>query len=157
MANEEAGDKARESFEKHGFTIGVYFPPEADWERVQAFFDRVTKLAYEGFFPNREGWDPFVCGHARDLLGVDSRRGHIYLSTGCLHGNHKYCQGKEGLVSPKTPAVCKFCGSPCICPCHQEKEKTPLTAVPDAVNISEEKSKGMFDGECAPSEGRRDP
>lgn len=50
--------------------------------------------------------------------------GHVYLSTACLHGRHGYCQSKTG-SNPvgqtwvKNPAVCKFCKSPCTCPCHR--------------------------------------
>lgn len=53
--------------------------------------------------------------------------GHTYLSTGCLHGEtvlpdgrtgHEYCRGESGHCGAKTPAVCKFCGAPCICLCH---------------------------------------
>ncbi|MGW7053096.1 hypothetical protein [Streptomyces sp. NPDC054887] len=46
---------------------------------------------------------------------------HHYLSTGCLHGDHAYCQGKTGLVGAKRPSRCKFCGSPCRCRCHEER------------------------------------
>lgn len=45
---------------------------------------------------------------------------HHYLSTGCLHGNHGYCQGMTGMNGAKRPASCKFCGAPCQCPCHQD-------------------------------------
>jgi hypothetical protein len=45
-------------------------------------------------------------------------REHHYLSTGCLHGRHDYCQGTEGAAGPKVPNSCKFCRAPCICPCH---------------------------------------
>jgi hypothetical protein len=53
---------------------------------------------------------------------------HVYLSTGCLHGDmqlpdgrtgHEYCQGKTGAAGAKRPAVCKFCQAPCQCACHQ--------------------------------------
>lgn len=44
---------------------------------------------------------------------------HHYLSTGCRHGEHAYCQGNTGYAGPKKPAVCKFCDAPCICPCHK--------------------------------------
>ncbi|MFJ1993002.1 hypothetical protein [Streptomyces asiaticus] len=44
---------------------------------------------------------------------------HVYLSTGCLHGEHGYCQKHTGLSGAKTPAVCKFCKSPCVCSCHR--------------------------------------
>lgn len=45
---------------------------------------------------------------------------HIYLSTGCLHGDHAYCQVEARRYdgSTKTAATCKFCASPCVCPCH---------------------------------------
>ncbi|MFI7890926.1 hypothetical protein ACIFUY_06635 [Streptomyces sp. CACIS-1.16CA] len=43
---------------------------------------------------------------------------HHYLSTGCLHGEHGYCQGKTGMVGAKRPASCKFCGVACQCGCH---------------------------------------
>lgn len=44
---------------------------------------------------------------------------HVYLSTGCYHGDHGYCQNPTGLTGAKAPAVCKFCHAPCICPCHR--------------------------------------
>lgn len=44
---------------------------------------------------------------------------HRYLSTGCLHGHHDYCQNHTGHSGTKTPAQCKFCAAPCICPCHR--------------------------------------
>ncbi|MFH9426040.1 hypothetical protein [Streptomyces sp. NPDC017529] len=44
---------------------------------------------------------------------------HRYLSTGCLHGEHGYCQSHTGLCGAKTPAVCKWCKSPCQCLCHR--------------------------------------
>lgn len=43
---------------------------------------------------------------------------HEYLSTGCLHGEHGYCQSSTGLAGAKRAAVCKFCHAPCICECH---------------------------------------
>jgi hypothetical protein len=44
---------------------------------------------------------------------------HIYLSTGCLHGDHAYCQNTTGLNGTKQPAECKHCAAPCRCSCHQ--------------------------------------
>jgi hypothetical protein len=44
---------------------------------------------------------------------------HVYLSTGCLHGEHDYCQNKDGQAGPKAPASCKFCAAPCVCSCHE--------------------------------------
>lgn len=43
---------------------------------------------------------------------------HHYLSTGCLHGEHAYCQAKTGRVGAKKPAECKFCQAACRCRCH---------------------------------------
>lgn len=45
---------------------------------------------------------------------------HMYLSTGCLHGDHSYCRQNTGKSGRKRPAACKFCQAPCICLCHQE-------------------------------------
>ncbi len=44
---------------------------------------------------------------------------HRYLSTGCLHDQHDYCQSTRGQAGPKQPAACKFCAAPCICTCHR--------------------------------------
>ncbi|MEU4738149.1 MULTISPECIES: hypothetical protein [Streptomyces] len=44
---------------------------------------------------------------------------HYYLSTGCLHDQHDYCQNTRGQAGPKQPAACKFCAAPCICTCHR--------------------------------------
>jgi hypothetical protein len=44
---------------------------------------------------------------------------HVYLSTGCLHGHHRYCQSMVGAQGDKRPGQCKFCDARCICPCHQ--------------------------------------
>lgn len=46
---------------------------------------------------------------------------HTYLSTGCLHGQHGYCQGTVGQTGAKIPARCKFCQTACICSCHEAK------------------------------------
>jgi hypothetical protein len=43
---------------------------------------------------------------------------HVYLSTGCLHGEHDYCRGMVLFGGVKRPAQCKFCEAPCICECH---------------------------------------
>ncbi|CAM5428165.1 MULTISPECIES: hypothetical protein [Streptomyces] len=54
--------------------------------------------------------------------------GHAYLSTGCLHGEHGYCQGAHGLAGAKVPAKCKWCDAKCICPCHQSAGLPPKEA-----------------------------
>jgi hypothetical protein len=46
---------------------------------------------------------------------------HWYLSTGCLHGDHAYCQRDTGQAGAKRPARCKFCGARCRCLCHRKK------------------------------------
>lgn len=51
-------------------------------------------------------------------LGCAADGTHLYLSTGCLHGEHGYCQSNTGLGGAKKPASCKFCAAPCLCPCH---------------------------------------
>jgi hypothetical protein len=50
---------------------------------------------------------------------------HRYLSTGCLHGQHAYCQGKTGRAGAKRPAECKFCAARCVCDCHQGGGEQP--------------------------------
>ena len=69
---------------------------------------------------------------ALDAMGVPGPEGeqpapaatepHIYLSTGCYHGDHAYCQAMTGLNGAKRPASCKKCRARCICPCHQQTE-----------------------------------
>jgi hypothetical protein len=45
---------------------------------------------------------------------------HAYLSTACLHLQHDYCSAKQRPDgTTKIPSSCKFCGTPCICACHQ--------------------------------------
>lgn len=51
---------------------------------------------------------------------------HDYLSTGCLHGEHEYCQNSTGAAGAKTPAECKFCKAPCRCACHQKRHEGQL-------------------------------
>lgn len=43
---------------------------------------------------------------------------HEYLSTGCRHDDHLYCQSMTGQQGEKRPGRCKFCDAQCICPCH---------------------------------------
>lgn len=57
---------------------------------------------------------------AESLSAVDAKGAHVYLSTGCLHGEHDYCASMVGVAGTKRPAQCKFCESRCICPCHLE-------------------------------------
>lgn len=57
---------------------------------------------------------------------------HHYLSTGCLHGDrvwtdgrtgHQYCQSDTGKAGAKQPSQCKFCAAPCQCACHKEQPR----------------------------------
>lgn len=66
----------------------------------------------------------------RVLAALDEQpaASHHYLSTGCLHGQHDYCQNKTGIAGPKRPAQCKFCAAPCRCACHTEDHHSELAA-----------------------------
>jgi len=75
-------------------------------ERWQA---RVTPREYET-------WQTAAQAAGQATAGV-----HVYLSTGCLHGDHAYCKSMTGLNGAKRPASCKKCGAKCICGCHQEQ------------------------------------
>lgn len=58
--------------------------------------------------------------------------GHVYLSTGCLHGDHDYCKSMTGLNGSKRPGECKHCGAKCTCGCHA----TPAPAGTEATDSS---------------------
>ncbi len=50
---------------------------------------------------------------------VDPVQGHVYLSTGCLHGHHDHCNSSVNIEGgPKEPGVCKWCPARCVCRCH---------------------------------------
>lgn len=64
---------------------------------------------------------------------------HVYLSTGCIHGDtvlpdgrtgHEYCQTEAQRYdgTTKVAATCKVCGSPCTCPCHPGQEQPAVEA-----------------------------
>lgn len=56
-----------------------------------------------------------------EQLGIVAASGqHVYLSTGCFHGEHTYCASMVGVQGAKRPAQCKFCEARCVCPCHAE-------------------------------------
>lgn len=62
------------------------------------------------------------------LLGSELYNGtHLYLSTGCLHGDklmadgrtgHEYCAAMTGWQGAKRGGQAKCCGAPCQCECH---------------------------------------
>jgi hypothetical protein len=138
---EEVDAKFAAVHAERGYTIGVYFPPEAPWDIVDATIDFIADHVHGA---DRQGWDAFVVGHAGDHLGIDGepegcRHGlRGYWSTGCgcqgdkvmtdgsSRTGHQYCQGETGAVGAKVPASCKFCGAPCQCPCHQAPEAVIL-------------------------------
>lgn len=43
---------------------------------------------------------------------------HVYLSTGCLAGQHDYCKAMTGMAGVKRGGRSKFTDAACICPCH---------------------------------------
>jgi hypothetical protein len=43
---------------------------------------------------------------------------HVYLSTGCIDEQHKYCSSPVGGQGAKRPGRSKFSDAPCICWCH---------------------------------------
>jgi hypothetical protein len=47
---------------------------------------------------------------------------HIYLSTGCYHGDHGYCQSPKGAAGVKESAKCKHCDARCRCACHGQEQ-----------------------------------
>ncbi len=50
----------------------------------------------------------------------------IYLSTGCLHGEHGHCcNNVSSQGEPKWAGHCKFCSAACLCPCHPAPQLTP--------------------------------
>lgn len=61
---------------------------------------------------------------------------HRYLSTGCLHGEHAYCQAMTGQQGEKRPGRCKFCDAQCVCDCHAEP--APPAALGDTVTTADE-------------------
>ncbi|MDX3549719.1 hypothetical protein PV729_45370 [Streptomyces europaeiscabiei] len=57
------------------------------------------------------------------LAQAEQQGVHRYLSTGCLHGDHAYCQAMTGLNGAKRPGECKFCQASCRCGCHTDEEQ----------------------------------
>jgi hypothetical protein len=49
--------------------------------------------------------------------------GHLYLSTACLHNEHVDCRinGRRYDGTYKVAAQCKYCGTRCVCSCHEEE------------------------------------
>jgi hypothetical protein len=58
-------------------------------------------------------WLALAAALAQLILGQ-----HVYLSTGCLAGEHGYCQSMTGLAGSKRGGRSKFSDAACICRCH---------------------------------------
>lgn len=58
----------------------------------------------------------FLAVYAAVRMLVTGR--HVYLSTGCIAGEHDYCSAPAGSQGPKRPGRSKFSDAPCICWCH---------------------------------------
>lgn len=58
-------------------------------------------------------------GHWSKELNIEPEpEPHVYLSTGCLHGDHDYCAAMTGYQGEKRSSQCKFCDARCVCDCH---------------------------------------
>jgi hypothetical protein len=84
---------------------------------------RMGQLVYEVELPPADDelwafWRPFAALAIKVYTSALEGHPHVYLSTGCLHGNHEYCKGLTGAVGAKIPAQCKFCQAGCVCFCH---------------------------------------
>lgn len=93
-------------------------------EQAEAAVKRVRALVAE--YP--AGIDTALIEEALDTQAGQ----HVYLSTGCFHGDHDYCKAMTGLNGAKRPASCKKCGAKCICGCHGAEE----TASPAAAEAT---------------------
>lgn len=90
--------------------------------------DGTVSIRWAGDRPSVVFWDgiddaEWVHGHAgaTRIVWLDDAKApdhHVYLSTGCLHGEHTYCQGRTGQAGAKKPAECKWCAAKCRCSCH---------------------------------------
>lgn len=72
VASTTGGELDRQLAENHaryGYTVGVWFPPQAPWAAVARFMDEVTLQAYN---LDRGEWDPFVIGRMGDQLGLEA-------------------------------------------------------------------------------------
>jgi hypothetical protein len=120
---EEVNARFAAAHAERGYTIGVYLPPQAPWEAVEATLDAIADHVHS--LPG-DDWDGFVVGLAGDILGIDGEPEfplpirpdgtHHYVSTYCVHGDHAACR-----------RVCKSCPAECACDCGHPK---PAKAAP---------------------------
>ncbi|MCX5522228.1 hypothetical protein OG342_05015 [Streptomyces bobili] len=95
---------------QHAFTAR---PVDPDTERAAT--ERAVQAAADS-----EKSAAWFAAHSQPAPAATEATEHHYLSTGCLHDQHGYCQSHTGQAGAKTPAQCKFCQAPCTCPCHKE-------------------------------------
>jgi hypothetical protein len=124
FANFSDDDTARVNAGEAANALAAVLPARAD--RAAVLGEAAT--TYEEILENApdHAKDPRYWTAVRDVtLGLrrmadetPQPTGHVYLSTGCLHGEHRYCQNVDGIVGLKKPAQCKFCAAPCVCLCH---------------------------------------
>jgi len=90
------------------------------WNRRGCFTEAQQDAGYhcDGEYHTRPCDDADGCEPGCNRVDERCNR-HRYLSTGCLHEEHAYCQGTQGAVGAKRPAECKFCSAPCVCTCHE--------------------------------------
>ncbi|MFD5697490.1 hypothetical protein [Streptomyces lasiicapitis] len=91
---------------------------------------------------SREGFtdeDQAAVNSLRRMADEAQQAGHVYLSTGCHHGDtvlpdgrtgHGYCQTEAQRYdgTTKIAGTCKVCGARCICPCHTSQEQPAVEA-----------------------------
>ncbi|MET8746363.1 hypothetical protein [Streptomyces sp. NPDC004728] len=94
-----------------------------EWKRDSGFmrvlwvFLAVGVLAFAGLLTRME-----ILLRPRKAEVSEAPQEHVYLSTGCLHGEHAYCQSMTGQQGEKRPGRCKFCDARCTCSCHAERD-----------------------------------
>jgi hypothetical protein len=93
---------------------------QAALDRVRSLADRLDEFAENALKTSDRELYTAIAYDIRDraTLAATEATSHVYLSTGCLHGHHDYCQNHTGHSGTKTPAQCKFCAAPCTCHCH---------------------------------------
>lgn len=98
----------RQRHKHNGYTISVYFPPEAPWRGVMAFMDRISRQAHR--IRNRDKWDPLVVGHAGDRLHVDVDRNTAAYCDNCPCDD---CGGPRGAHYNGQELCTCGCNPPC--------------------------------------------
>jgi len=64
---------------------------------------------------------------------------HAYISTACQHNLHQHCGSRYTLAGgSKTPAVCKYCETRCLCPKHTDESADCIGAILAAIWLPDE-------------------